>query len=58
MALIRFKKPKPHKTREGKIGLTLATHNIDTIIDIGANTGGFTRCEYDRSHDLLVGWII
>ncbi len=40
MALISFKKPKPHKTREGKIGLTLAAHSIDTIIDIGANNGG------------------
>ncbi len=34
-----FKKKKPHKTREGKIGLTLAAHNIDTVIDVGANNG-------------------
>ncbi len=34
-----FKKPKPHKTRDGKIGITIAAHNIDTIIDIGANIG-------------------
>lgn len=40
MALIPFRKPKPHKTRAGKIGLTLTAHGIDTIIDIGANNGG------------------
>ncbi len=33
------RKPKPHKTRDGKIGITIAEHNIDTIIDIGANIG-------------------
>ncbi len=33
------RKPKPHKTRDGKIGITLTAHNIDTIIDIGANIG-------------------
>ena len=38
--IIPFHKPKPHKTRDGKIGLTLKAHNIDTIIDIGTNTGG------------------
>lgn len=38
--IIPFRKPKPYKTRDGKIGLTLKAHNIDTIIDIGANTGG------------------
>lgn len=39
MGIIPFKKKKPHKTRDGKIGLTLKAHNIDTIIDIGANNG-------------------
>ncbi len=34
-----LKKTKPHKTRDGKIGITLAEHNIDTIIDVGANIG-------------------
>ncbi len=34
-----FRKPKPHKTRDGKIGITIAKHEIDTIIDIGANIG-------------------
>ncbi len=34
-----FKKKKPHKTRDGKIGITLRAHDIDTIIDIGANMG-------------------
>lgn len=34
-----FKKPKPHKTREGKIVLTMKAHDIDTVIDIGANNG-------------------
>lgn len=38
--IIPFKKPKPHKTREGKIVLTLAAHGIEVILDIGANTGG------------------
>ncbi len=37
--IIPFKKKKPHKTREGKIVLTLKAHNIDTVIDIGANNG-------------------
>ncbi len=39
MALIRFSKKKPHKTREGKIALTLKIHGIDTVLDIGANNG-------------------
>lgn len=39
MGIIPFKKKKPHKTRDGKISLTLKAHNIDTIIDIGANNG-------------------
>ncbi|NKB56565.1 MAG: FkbM family methyltransferase [Alphaproteobacteria bacterium] len=34
-----FSKKKPHKTREGKIVLTLKAHDIDTVIDIGANNG-------------------
>lgn len=33
------KKKKPHKTRDGKIALTLRAQNIDLIIDIGANKG-------------------
>lgn len=37
--IIPFKKPKPHKTRAGKIGLTIQAHNIDVAIDIGANLG-------------------
>lgn len=38
--MIPFKKKKPHKTPQGKIGLTMKAHNIDTIIDVGANHGG------------------
>jgi len=34
-----YKKKKPHKTRDGKIGLTLAAQGINVIIDIGANKG-------------------
>ncbi len=34
-----FRKPKPHKTRAGKIVLTLGAHGIDTVLDIGANVG-------------------
>ncbi|MBI1362448.1 MAG: FkbM family methyltransferase [Proteobacteria bacterium] len=34
-----FRKPKPHKTRAGKIVLTLNAHGIDTVLDIGANVG-------------------
>ena len=41
----KLKKQKPHKTREGKINLTLQKHNIDTVIDIGANIG--------QTHDSL-----
>lgn len=37
--ILPFKKKKPHKTREGKIALTLKAHAIDTVIDIGANNG-------------------
>ncbi len=37
--ILKLKKQKPHKTREGKIGLTIAAHNIDVAIDIGANLG-------------------
>ncbi len=37
--ILPFKKKKPHKTREGKIGLTLKAHGIETVIDIGANRG-------------------
>lgn len=33
------KKNKPHKNEEGKVVLTLKEHNIDTVIDIGANIG-------------------
>ncbi len=33
------KNKKPHKIREGKINITLENHNIDTVIDIGANIG-------------------
>lgn len=33
------KKHKPHKNAEGKVSLTLKEHDIDTIIDIGANIG-------------------
>jgi len=43
--IIPFKKPKPHKTRAGKIALTLKAHGIDTVIDIGANKG--------QTHDSL-----
>lgn len=39
MKLIPFKKKKPHKTREGKIVLTMQAHAIDVVIDIGANEG-------------------
>jgi FkbM family methyltransferase len=34
-----FRRPKPHKTRTGRIVLTLTAHAIDTVIDIGANIG-------------------
>jgi len=34
-----FKKKKPHKTCEGKIALTLAAHDINVVIDVGANIG-------------------
>jgi FkbM family methyltransferase len=34
-----FRKPKPHKTRAGKIVLTLNAHGINTVLDIGANVG-------------------
>lgn len=37
--IVPFRKPKPHKTREGKIVLTMKAHAIDTVIDIGANNG-------------------
>ncbi len=37
--ILPFKKPKPHKTREGKIALTMKAHGIDTVLDIGANKG-------------------
>lgn len=33
------KKQKPHKTPEGKVVITLQNHDIDTVIDIGANIG-------------------
>lgn len=42
------KKNKPHKNPEGKVVLTLIEHNIDTIIDIGANIG--------QTHDTLRHW--
>lgn len=45
--ILPFKKPKPHKTREGKIVLTMQAHGIDTVIDIGANMG--------QTRDLLRG---
>lgn len=45
MGLIPFKKAKPHKTRDGKIALTIKEQKIDTIIDIGANRG--------QTHDIL-----
>lgn len=37
--MVPFKKKKAHKSRAGKIGLTLKAHNIDTVIDVGANRG-------------------
>jgi FkbM family methyltransferase len=37
--ILPFTKRKPHKTREGKIVLTMKAHGIDTVIDIGANNG-------------------
>jgi len=45
MMILPFKKKKPHKSREGKIGLTLAANDIDVVIDVGANIG--------QTHDLL-----
>ncbi len=41
--IIPFKKKKPHKTREGKICLTLQAHSVDTVIDIGASVGSTHR---------------
>ncbi len=34
-----FFKKKPHKTREGRLVLTLQSHNIDLFFDVGANIG-------------------
>ncbi len=42
------KKQKPHKNPEGKVVITLKAHDIDTIIDIGANIG--------QTHDNLRKW--
>lgn len=46
--MIFSKKNKPHKNAEGKVVLTLKEHNIDTVIDIGANLG--------QTHDNLRRW--
>ncbi len=46
--MIFSKKQKPHKNPEGKVVLTLKAHNIDTVIDIGANIG--------QTHDCLRQW--
>lgn len=34
-----FKKPKKHKFKDGRISLIIADHNIDCVLDIGANVG-------------------
>lgn len=43
-----LKKNKPHKNAEGRVGLTLRDHDIDCIIDIGANMG--------QTYDTLRRW--
>lgn len=34
-----FCRKKPHKTRDGRLALCLAAHNIDLFLDVGANNG-------------------
>lgn len=36
--MFSFRK-KPHKTRDGRLGILLADHGIDTYFDVGANIG-------------------
>lgn len=42
---VKIEKNRPHKTRDGKIGLTLKANKIDAILDVGANIG--------QTHDSL-----